>query len=154
MRKRGPKTLYRDYMMDQAYKLGALGLTETEIAEFWNISYRTLARWIQKNPTFRHRIKQGAQQADITVIQALLAQAQKGNITAAIFWLKNRQPQKWNDRIPTPEQKVMIFNKQEMSEDELNKRITERIINTGQNGNGRSPNPESVPGLPAKQNSA
>ena len=84
------KTLFRPEMMSEGYKLGALGLTLPEISDFWNIGERTLKRWTANKPEFEAQIKKGKSEADLTVIQSMLEQAKKGNMTAAIFWLKNR----------------------------------------------------------------
>lgn len=97
MGKRGVKTLFKDYMLQEGYKLGALGLTVSEIASFWNVGHRTLERWMANKPEFKAQIDKGRTEADLTVIQALLQAAKEGNITAMIFWLKNRQPDKWKD---------------------------------------------------------
>jgi len=85
-------------MLEEAYKLGALGLTMEEIADFWNIKRQTLSRWCRERPDLSSTIKKGKAEADMTVIQALLREAKNGNITGIIFWLKNRHPEKWRDR--------------------------------------------------------
>lgn len=84
--------------LDEAYKLGALGLTLKEISDFWNIPIRTFNRYIADNEALKQQITKGKTEADLTVIQALLAECKKGNVIAAIFWLKNRQPEKWRDK--------------------------------------------------------
>ena len=90
MAKRGRKTLFKKEMLNEAYKLGALGLTMEEIADFWSIKRDTLQKWCAKNPDFLYIIKKGRKEADLTVIQSILNQAKEGNIAGAIFWLKNR----------------------------------------------------------------
>ena len=98
MRKRGRKTLFRQEMIEEAYKLGALGLTMDEIADFWCIHRASLYRWAKKHQDFSDTIKKGKEEADMTVVQALLKKAKNGDITGIIFWLKNRHPNKWRDR--------------------------------------------------------
>jgi hypothetical protein len=95
--RRGRKSLFRGTMIREGYQLGALGLTGKEIANFWSVSSRTLERWQARYPDFAAAIRRGRNEADATVIKALLDQARAGNVTAAIFWLKNRQPAKWSD---------------------------------------------------------
>lgn len=91
------KCLYRDSMVEEAYKLGALGLTTEEIAAFWNVGKTTLWRYCKKHPELEMQINKGKNEADMTVVQALLNSCREGNVTAAIFWLKNRQGHKWQD---------------------------------------------------------
>ena len=86
----GRKTLFRAEMMSEGYKLGALGMTLPEIASFWDVGERTLKRWCANNPEFSAQIQKGKTEADLIVIQSVLEQAKIGNMTAAIFWLKNR----------------------------------------------------------------
>jgi len=88
--KSGRKPLFKEEMLREGYKLGALGLTIPEIADFWGVGVRTLNRWLAKNPELKLQVERGRREADLTVIQAVLDQARKGNMTAAIFWLKNR----------------------------------------------------------------
>lgn len=96
--RQGRKRLFRHSMIAEAYKLGALGLRMPEIARFWNVSPRTLDLWSKRYPDFEAEIDRGRQEADVTVIKALLDQARAGNMTACIFWLKNRHPENWRDR--------------------------------------------------------
>ncbi len=98
LHRRGRKLLFREAMITEGYKLGALGLTLNEIATFWNVSAKSLARWRARCPDFAVAVQRGRDEADATVIQALFDQAKAGNVTAMIFWLKNRQPTKWRDK--------------------------------------------------------
>ncbi len=95
LRRKGRKILVRETMVDEAYRLGALGLTMEEIADFWNCSPETLFAWQKRYPEFKAAIARGRDHADQTVIAKLLALAQEGNIAAVIFWLKNRRG--WKD---------------------------------------------------------
>jgi len=94
----GRKTLFKPFMLEEGYKLGALGFSMDEIAAFWNVSVRALSRWSLKNIEFRPTIKRGRDEADNTVLESLLIQAKLGNMTGIIFWLKNRHPDKWRDK--------------------------------------------------------
>jgi len=84
------KCLFREEMISEGYKLGALGLEMCEIADFWRVGERSLYRWAKSRPAFAAQIAKGRAEADLTVIQSVLEQARQGNMTAAIFWLKNR----------------------------------------------------------------
>ena len=93
-----PHFIIDENRLKDAYKLGALGLTMEEIGRFWDIPARTFNRYASNNLELKAQIKKGKTEADLTVIQALLQQCKEGNVVAAIFWLKNRQPDKWKDR--------------------------------------------------------
>lgn len=76
-----------------------LGATDAELGEFFGVSEQTVNAWKVKHPQFLESIKKGKCQADAAVARSLHDQALEGNTTAQIFWLKNRQPQKWRDKI-------------------------------------------------------
>lgn len=73
------------------------GLTEEQIAERLGVGITTLSRWKNEHPEFREALKVSKDEADAKVVESLYKQALKGNVTAQIFWLKNRQPDKWRD---------------------------------------------------------
>ena len=97
-RKRGRPSLFRDYMVDQAEEMGALGLTNDKIGRIWGVTIRSLERWSKKHPEFCLALKAGKEKADSKVVQSLYTAAIEGNTTAMIFWLKNRDPVSWRDR--------------------------------------------------------
>ncbi len=82
------------------------GFTDKEIAAKIGISERTLIRWKkykirQDNGAvypIAKALKDGKEVVDYAVENALLKNAMAGDTTAIIFWLKNRQPEKWRDR--------------------------------------------------------
>ena len=108
---------------EQAYKLCLLGATNEELADFFETSTETIRRWQKEEPQFRAAIKDGKSKADAEVAAKLYHRA-KGyshqetkvfnnqgvamevpitkhyppDTTAAIYWLKNRQPKKWRDK--------------------------------------------------------
>ena len=123
-KKRGRKSEYRIEFSDQALKLCLLGATDKELAEFFSVSEQTLNKWKKDYPEFFESLKKGKNIADANVASRLYNRAigydckatkfatSEGRITdskeyiehyppdttAAIFWLKNRQPEKWRDR--------------------------------------------------------
>ncbi|BCI64884.1 helix-turn-helix domain-containing protein [Coprobacter secundus] len=123
-KKRGRKSNFKDEYSEQAFKLCLLGATDKEIADFFNVSEQTINSWKKKEPKFLESIKKGKNQADANVAEKLYKRAlgydckatkfavYEGAITdskeytehyppdtsAAIFWLKNRQPSKWRDK--------------------------------------------------------
>lgn len=121
----GRPTAYRPEMAEQAEKLCRLGATDKDLADFFEVSERTINNWKSDHPEFLQSIKAGKTLADAEVADRLYQRAlgyshesekvfqYRGQVvraksrehyppdtTAAIFWLKNRQPDKWRDRAP------------------------------------------------------
>lgn len=100
------------------------GLTDEQIAKNCNVSRSTLNEWRKKYPDISDAIKKNKELADFEVENALFKRAcgytvtvneQKvdrdgfehdlkreihipGDVAAMIFWLKNRQPNKWREK--------------------------------------------------------
>jgi len=106
-----------------AYKLTLLGFTDNELAKFFEVEEKTINNWKKTYPEFLQSLKKGKEIADVKVVKGLYKRATgfehedlyitqyQGNIVkekiikyfppetlAAIFWLKNRQPEKWRDK--------------------------------------------------------
>lgn len=120
----GRPTKYKPEYLAQAVKLCALGATEEQLADFFGVQVSTLYEWREKHPQFSEAIKEAKSEHDAAVERSLLERAQGyshkaekiflsrfGEVvraeytehyppdpTSMIFWLKNRQPQKWRDR--------------------------------------------------------
>lgn len=114
------------------------GLTDIQVAKNMGISKTTFYDWMNKYPAISDAVKKGKQPVDFEVENALLKRAlgyeieetntfitmnskgekvQKVNktkkhiapdATAAIFWLKNRRPDKWRKTNPAYESKAEI----------------------------------------------
>lgn len=114
--------LWNEDRIRQVYEIALLGATEAEIAKIMGISKSTLTDWKQTKVGFLDALEDGKQKADAKVAKALFQRAigynapdvhisnYKGEITitpiskhyppdvkAQIFWLKNRQRDKWTD---------------------------------------------------------
>lgn len=74
------------------------GLTEEQIAKNIGIDKATLYRWKIKECNICNAIKKGKEVVDFEVENALLKSALEGNVTAQIFWLKNRKKEQWRER--------------------------------------------------------
>ena len=123
-RKRGRPTMYKDEYVEQVYKLCILGATDKEIAEFFKVDESTVNVWKIKHPDFQESLRQGKMLADADMAVSLYKRGlgyshpethvsnYKGEITltgiikhyppetgAAFLWLKNRQPDKWRDKV-------------------------------------------------------
>ena len=120
----GRPTKYNEEYNKQAEKLCLLGATDVELADFFEVAESTINEWKKEYQEFSESIKRGKDIADANVASRLYQRAMgfehdsegikvaDGLIirvpirkiyppdpTSAIFWLKNRQPRKWRDRI-------------------------------------------------------
>jgi hypothetical protein len=135
---RGRPTKYKPEYVAQAQKLCALGATDVEIADFFEVDVRTLYRWKGEHDDFCQALKIAKEVADQRVERSLYARANgyehdevdirviqnevvqtpirkfyPPDTTAAIFWLKNRNPAQWRDNVEhthvgDPKRPVMI----------------------------------------------
>ena len=118
----GRPTSFKPEFIKQAKKLAELGATDRDAADFFEVSESTLNLWKLKNRAFSESLKIGKEIADQRVEQSLYRRALgyshdavkimtvgkdvhiqpfvehfPPDTTAAIFWLKNRRPDKWRD---------------------------------------------------------
>lgn len=115
-------TLYKDWITDEKLIVlegWARNLTDADIAKNIGITPQTLIEWKKKHPKFRDALKNGREVVDTLVENALLKTAlgyetteyiidggkKKAvkkqvppNVTAMIFWLKNRKYTEWRDK--------------------------------------------------------
>ena len=75
------------------------GLTEEQIAHNLGIAYSTFRDYKNKHSALSTALKKGKEVIDFEVENALLKSALEGNTTAQIFWLKNRKPKEWRDKV-------------------------------------------------------
>jgi len=122
MSKYGPK--YKPEFAEQAYKYCLLGATNDDLARMFGVAPSALDKWIRNKPEFAEKVKAGRQVADGRVAESLFRRAigyshpeekvvnvggelKKVETTkhyppdtiACIFWLKNRQREKWRDKV-------------------------------------------------------
>lgn len=112
------------------------GLTDEQIAKNIGINRTTLYDWKKKETNIADALKKGKEVIDFEVENALLKKALGYTITlkeekldkdgcvhtlekdvhippdttAQIFWLKNRKPNNWKDRVETDEDKEAVAN--------------------------------------------
>lgn len=72
-------------------------LTDEGVAEKLGVSRNALFKWRKKSDKLNSAINLGKELTDQQVENALYKSAMSGNVTAMIFWLKNRKPGRWND---------------------------------------------------------
>lgn len=78
------------------------GLTDAQIMNNMGISNWTFYEWKKKSPEFTEALKPMKDIVDYEVECALLKNALNGNVTAQIFWLKNRKKEQWREKIELP----------------------------------------------------
>lgn len=119
----GRPTKYKAEYADLARKFCLLGATNAELAQFFDVAESSIKKWMAEIDEFSAAIKEGREVADAKVGQRLYERAlgyshaedkifnangaplivpttkhYPPDTTAAIFWLKNRQPERWRDR--------------------------------------------------------
>lgn len=97
------------------------GFTNKQIAQNMGIAISTLYEWKNKFSEISDTLKKGKEVVDYQIENALRDSALSGNVTAQIFWLKNRRPDKWRDK---PIENVDI-NEQEAENDALTASLKE-----------------------------
>lgn len=76
------------------------GMTQKEICECMGVTEKTYYQWRRSNEEFSQfvkSLKNLRDMADMAVEKSLFDQAIQGNVTAQIFYLKNRQAAHWRD---------------------------------------------------------
>jgi len=110
--------------LDQVAKLYKKGWTDAEVADFYSVTRQTLDNWKQASPDFFASLRSAKQEADEKVEKSLYQRATgyvtkktevakfqgkigevievdeyiQPDVTACIFWLKNRKPAEWRDK--------------------------------------------------------
>ena len=80
----GPPHLATDDTRKKVYELSSVGTTYEDIAKVIGISHDTLTKY------YRPELDRGRIDANAIVAGTLFKQAQEGNTSAMIFWLKTR----------------------------------------------------------------
>lgn len=119
----GRPSKYRPEFAEQVFKLCLLGLTDAELAKYFEVDEATVNRWKQEHPEFCESLRRGKEDADAEVAQKLYERA-KGyshpedkifvhdgqpvivpttkhyppDTAAAFIWLKNRKSTTWKDK--------------------------------------------------------
>ena len=78
--------------------LASQDLTMIQIGDVLGVSERTVYNYKKNNVQFMQSIKEGQAKGVATISNALFTSAEGGNITAQIFYLKNRAAAEWHDR--------------------------------------------------------
>ena len=121
----GRPTDYRQEFVVQAFKLALLGMTDAEMASFFEVDERTINRWKDVHEEFCQSIARGKAAADSDIAEKLYRRAAgysheavkifmpaganepvyapytehyPPDTPAASLWLRNRQPRLWRDK--------------------------------------------------------
>ena len=124
-RKRGRPTKYQPEFAEQAKALCEDGAIDVDLADFFGVAIRTISYWKTAHADFLHALKAGKSVADERVERALYQRAVgytfdavkiflpkdavepvlvpyrehcPPDVTACIFWLKNRKKDEWRDK--------------------------------------------------------
>lgn len=76
-----------------------LGLTDEQIARNMGIHCATLYAWKKAHPEISEALKEGKEPADFAVMNALYQNALAGNVTAQMYWLNNRMPDRFRAKV-------------------------------------------------------
>lgn len=139
--KGGRPSKYDPKMNEQVFKLCLLGADDSQIANFFEVTETTINNWKISEPEFFESLKRGKEEADMNVVNSLYRRAlgyeyvevkEEGekvarttkeiipDVTAQIFWLKNRQKDKWRDvKDNRIEGEVIISERLKESEDRV-----------------------------------
>lgn len=74
------------------------GMRDEDMAGKIGISKTTFYEWQKRFPEIHDALKEGKELPDYRVENKLYELCLEGNVTAIIFWLKNRRQDKWRDR--------------------------------------------------------
>ena len=122
--KRGRPSKFQPAMIAQARFLAEKGCTDAELGEFFGVCEATINTWKIEHPGFLESIKEGKAESDSKVVRSLFERAtgyshpdthiavSQGDVivtptikhyppdtTACIFWLKNRRPEEWREKV-------------------------------------------------------
>jgi hypothetical protein len=120
----GRPSKYSPEILRQAPILAEKGFTDEEMAQVWGVNVDSVYEWKKVHPEFSEALKGGKEQADSRVERSLFERATgyshpdthisnyQGDVTvtpivkhyapdtvAAIFWLKNRRPAEWREKV-------------------------------------------------------
>lgn len=120
---------YEDWMRKAAYKVALLGGGLEDIADVLEVSPSTVVRWMETKPEFGAVMRKGRMLADANVAHTLYKRATgqeiteykvnavngdvivtpvpkqvMGDVAAQKFWLINRQPKLWRERVEVQEE--------------------------------------------------
>ena len=119
----GAPTKYKESHNDEAYKLCLLGYTDVQLADYFEVTEKTINNWKSEHPTFLQSLRLGKEIADAEIAESLFKRGKgftkeaikpmlvAGNVVdhpvveyyppdvkAAQIWLYNRQRHNWKQK--------------------------------------------------------
>lgn len=173
---RGRPTDFKPEYCELATRAAKLGTTNEGLADFFDVSIGTLERWMSEHEEFRGAVKAGRQFADANVADALYHRATgyshpavkimtravgdgcsvieevpytehyPPDATSAIFWLKNRRPKEWREKIevegggnqgPTLNLTQINIGEKKLSRAEIERKYFEGLKDVTRLGDGK-----------------
>jgi transposase-like protein len=150
-----PRSDYKAEYDKIAKMLCSKGATDTELADAFDVRVQTIYKWKHRYPSFAEALEAGKSEVFDPRVERTMAQMAIGyaidieevkvtkdgdivrypirkhyppNVTAAIFWLKNRQPDRWRD---VQDHNHNIKNLDNMSADDLRAEILRDAVEMG-----------------------
>lgn len=125
---------------EQVKSMSGYGIPQDEIARLLEIDPKTLRKY------YRDELDTGMTEANAAVAESLYKSAvEDRNVTAAIWWTKSRMG--WKERVEVTGKDGGPINMRNLSDDELDRRITrlaaESGISLGARGEGKAGEGES-----------
>lgn len=133
--KGGRPSKFDPRMIEEARRLASFGATDEEMAAFWRVSVKTFYNWQKEQPEFLQALKEGKETPDNAVERSLLERATGSShpavkilqfegepvivpyteryppdTTSMIFWLKNRRPDRWRDKVDVDQKHQLVGN--------------------------------------------
>ena len=116
-----PSSYDPEFALQAELACAELGATDKDLAELFKVCLRTVHYWKNRYPDFGQAVRQGKEAFDTNRVERSLLQAALGgtyeevyeqggqvvkkvtkhkapDVKACLFWLKNRQPQRWRDK--------------------------------------------------------
>lgn len=151
MAKRGPKSKFNDKVRETFLRLIKEGKTEDEIADIVGVCRKTLNNWKGEHPELLYAVREARQTADELVEASLYRRAlgyshpetklfaHEGIVfskeevtkhyppdtTAAMFWLRNRQPKRWKEK--TESDVTVNNNVTTLTDEQLDAKLAEKL---------------------------
>ena len=108
-----------------------MGARDADLARAFDVSESTIDNWKAAHPEFLAALKAGRELADAEVANSLYRRAigdgdRPPDVTACIFWLKNRRPDLWRDA-HRQEHAITTPDKTELTPEERARRAVELV---------------------------
>jgi len=105
------------------------GVSITDACGAASVSRHAIWEWRKKSKRFDNKVNSIIDSRTQTMEDALYASGIKGNVTAQIFWLKNRAKDRWSDRTTHEVALELTFaNLMKMKKEQEKKTKNNRIL--------------------------